>query len=255
MIRLRNVVKLYRAGSVVVPALRGITLDIERGDFVSIIGSSGSGKSTLMNIIGCLDRPTRGTFELAGHDVSKLSDDQLAYARGRQIGFVFQAFNLLPRMSALEQVELPLTYRGGKNQRRSAMKALADVGLGDRMHHKPNQLSGGQQQRVAIARALVGEPSVILADEPTGALDTKTTADVMDIFVRLNRVQGMTVIFVTHEPEVASYTDRVIQLRDGMIVSDTVATSPPLGAIQEHEVLWGPGIKGLRPVLQSEAPA
>jgi putative ABC transport system ATP-binding protein len=214
------VYKLYRAGSVIVPALRDIDLDIERGEFISIIGSSGSGKSTLVNIIGCLDRPTRGSYHLAGHDVSKLSDDQLAFARSRQIGFVFQSFNLLRRLTALEQVEMPLQYRGGSNQRRLAMRALHDVGLSDRMHHKPNQLSGGQQQRVAIARALVGEPSVILADEPTGALDTRTTADVMELFVRLNRERGITVIFVTHEPDVAAYTDRTIQLRDGAIISD-----------------------------------
>jgi putative ABC transport system ATP-binding protein len=233
VIQLRGIYKLYRTGSVIVPALRGIDLDIERGEFISIVGSSGSGKSTLMNIIGCLDRPTRGTYTLAGHDVSRLSEDQLAFVRGRQIGFVFQSFNLLKRQSALEQVEMPLTYQTGGNHRRRAMKALHAVGLIDRMHHKPTQLSGGEQQRVAIARALVGEPSVILADEPTGALDTKTTADVMEIFVRLNRERGMTVIFVTHESEVAAYTNRVITLRDGGIVSDAATPRPPVVAARE----------------------
>ncbi|MEX2247382.1 MAG: ABC transporter ATP-binding protein [Dehalococcoidia bacterium] len=251
MIRLRGIVKLYRAGSVIVPALRGVDLDIERGEFVSIIGSSGSGKSTLMNIIGCLDRFTRGTYHLAGHDVSALSDDQLAFVRGRQIGFVFQSFNLLRRLSALEQVEMPLTYRGGSDHRRRALKALHAVGLIDRMQHKPNQLSGGQQQRVAIARALVGDPSVILADEPTGALDTRTTADVMDIFVRLNRERGITVIFVTHEPEVAAYTNRVITLRDGLVVSDVASreartvTQPPETARPRTDP--APAVRPLRP--------
>lgn len=258
MIRLQYVYKLYRTGAnMIVPALRGIDLNIERGEFVSIIGSSGSGKSTLMNIIGCLDRPTRGIYELVGHDVSKLSDDQLAFVRSQHIGFVFQSFNLLRRLSALEQVEMPLTYRSGKNHRRAALKALYDVGLADRVHHKPTELSGGQQQRVAIARALAGEPSVILADEPTGALDTKTTADVMDIFVRLNRERGITVIFVTHEPEVASYTDRVIQLRDGLVISDaaperlhpTQVAAPAELPVQADEP---PSIRRLR---MNEAPA
>jgi putative ABC transport system ATP-binding protein len=220
VIRLRNLSKIYRAGDVFVPALQGMDLDIDQGEFVAIIGSSGSGKSTLMNVLGCLDRPTRGTYELEGHDVGKLNDIQLAKVRSRRIGFVFQSFNLLSRLPAVAQVELPLIYRGSPNRRGMATKALAEVGLRDRMHHKPAQLSGGQQQRVAIARALVTNPALILADEPTGALDTKTTADVVDTFVRLNTERGITIIFVTHEPEVAAYTRRMITLRDGRVIAD-----------------------------------
>lgn len=220
MIRLRNLSKIYRAGDVLVPALQNVDLDIDQGEFVAIIGSSGSGKSTLMNIIGCLDRPTRGTYELEGHDVGKMNDIQRAKVRSRRIGFVFQSFNLLSRLPAIAQVELPLIYAGAHNRRRLAAQALADVGLADRMHHKPNQLSGGQQQRVAIARALVTNPALILADEPTGALDTKTTVDVVQTFVRLNRERGITIIFVTHEPEVAEHTRRMITLRDGRIIAD-----------------------------------
>jgi len=220
MIKLRGLSKIYRTGDVFVPALQGVDLDIDQGEFVAIIGSSGSGKSTLMNILGCLDRPTRGTYELEGHDVGKLNDIQLAKVRSRRIGFVFQSFNLLSRLPASAQVELPLIYRGSHNRKKLAARALADVGLKDRMHHKPAQLSGGQQQRVAIARALVTNPALILADEPTGALDTKTTADVVDTFVRLNRERGITIIFVTHEPEVAAYTRRMITLRDGRVIAD-----------------------------------
>jgi putative ABC transport system ATP-binding protein len=220
MIRLRELSKIYRAGDVAVPALVDINLDIDQGEFVSIVGASGSGKSTLMNILGCLDRPTRGTYELEGRNVGRLSDRQLARVRSRRIGFVFQSFNLLPRLSAIAQVELPLIYRGSSNRRRAAARALADVGLRDRAHHKPTQLSGGQQQRVAIARALVTNPAIILADEPTGALDTKTTQDIVDTFVRLNRERGITVIFVTHEPDVAAFTKRMITLRDGRVIAD-----------------------------------
>jgi putative ABC transport system ATP-binding protein len=220
VIRLRNLSKIYRTGDVFVPALQGVNLDIDQGEFVAIIGSSGSGKSTMMNILGCLDRPTRGTYELEGHDVGKLNDIQLAKVRSRRIGFVFQSFNLLSRLPAISQVELPLIYRGATNRKRMAAKALVEVGLKDRMHHTPTQLSGGQQQRVAIARALVTNPALILADEPTGALDTKTTLDVVDTFVRLNRERGITIIFVTHEPEVAAYTRRTITLRDGRVIAD-----------------------------------
>jgi putative ABC transport system ATP-binding protein len=220
MIRLRSLSKIYRTGDVFVPALQNIDLDIDQGEFIAIIGSSGSGKSTLMNIIGCLDRPTRGTYELEGHDVGKMNDVQRAKVRSHRIGFVFQSFNLLSRLPAIAQVELPLIYAGVRNRRRLAAQALADVGLADRMHHKPNQLSGGQQQRVAIARALVTHPALILADEPTGALDTKTTVDVVETFVRLNRERGITIIFVTHEPEVAEHTRRMITLRDGRIIAD-----------------------------------
>ncbi|MDE3096578.1 MAG: ABC transporter ATP-binding protein [Chloroflexota bacterium] len=220
MIELRGILKVYRAGDVPVVALDHIDLDIARGEMLSIIGASGSGKSTLMNILGCLDKPTRGTYTLEGRNVNALSDRQLARLRGRRIGFVFQSFNLLSRMTALEQVELPLIYLGVRNRRRLAMRALASVGLADRWHHKPTQLSGGQQQRVAIARALVTNPAIIMADEPTGALDTKTTKAVMETLVRLNAERGITVILVTHELDVAAYTRRVITLRDGNIISD-----------------------------------
>jgi putative ABC transport system ATP-binding protein len=220
VIRLRGIVKVYRAGDVLVPALQGIDLDIERGEFLAIVGPSGSGKSTLMHILGCLDRPTRGSYELEGHDVHRMTDLQLARVRSRRIGFVFQSFNLLPRLSALAQVELPLTYRRSRNRRVLAIRALAQVGVADRARHRPTQLSGGQQQRVAIARALVTNPALILADEPTGALDTKSTADLMETFVRLNSERGITIVLVTHEMEVAAYTHRVVQMRDGRIVSD-----------------------------------
>jgi putative ABC transport system ATP-binding protein len=193
------------------------------------MGPSGSGKSTLMNIIGCLDRPTGGTFSLDGVNVQRLSDSQLATLRNRRLGFVFQSFNLLPRLSALDQVALPLVYRGATNRKKVASAALQLVGLADRIHHRPTQLSGGQQQRVAIARALVSRPAIILADEPTGALDTKTSMDVMEIFRKLNEELGITIAFVTHEPDVAAYTRRIVSLRDGEVVSD-VANMPTYAA-------------------------
>jgi putative ABC transport system ATP-binding protein len=220
VIELRNVSKVYRAGDVPVPALRDVDLSIGRGELLSIVGASGSGKSTLMNILGCLDRPTRGAYELGGRDVGRLSDDQLAVVRNRLIGFIFQSFNLLPRLNALEQVMVPLVFRGVSDRRRRALFALREVGLLERVHHKPTQLSGGQQQRVAIARALVTQPAIILADEPTGALDSKTAAELMDTFVRLNKERGITVVFVTHDPRIAAYTDRVIELSDGEVVAD-----------------------------------
>jgi putative ABC transport system ATP-binding protein len=233
MIRLRGITKVYRAGDVLVPALQGIDLEIERGEFLAIVGPSGSGKSTLMHILGCLDRPTRGTYELEGHPVYRMSDARLARVRSRRIGFVFQSYNLLPRLPAVAQVELPLIYRRADHRRRRAMRALAEVGLQHRACHRPTQLSGGEQQRIAIARALVTNPALILADEPTGALDTKTSAELMEMFARLNSERGMTILVVTHEAEVAAYTRRVIQLRDGGVVSDAppeaarVVAAPP----------------------------
>ena len=237
MIRLKDIIKVYRAGDVPVPALRGIDLEIERGEFLAIAGPSGSGKSTLMHILGCLDRPSRGVYQFQGRDVHRMTDAQLATIRNRRIGFVFQSFNLLSRWPAVAPVELPLIYRGVPNRRRLALRALAEVGLQHRARHRPTQLSGGEQQRVAIARALVTNPALILADEPTGALDSKTTADLMEMFVRLNRERGMTVVLVTHELEVASYTQRVVQLRDGRVVSDgpsQPATAPPPPTMPEE---------------------
>jgi putative ABC transport system ATP-binding protein len=222
VIAIRGLTKIYRMGEMEVQALRGVDLDIWPGEMVAIMGPSGSGKSTLMNILGCLDVPTAGTYRLDGVDVSKLNDDQLAEIRSRKIGFVFQSFNLLPRTSALANVELPMLYSNlGRRQRRQrAEEVLGLVGLGDRLHHKPNELSGGQQQRVAIARALSNRPAMILADEPTGNLDTKTSAEIMTLFQQLNREQGMTIIFVTHNPETADYCQRVIAIRDGQVERD-----------------------------------
>jgi putative ABC transport system ATP-binding protein len=219
-ISLVGVTKTYRIGAFEVAALRGVSLNIAAGELVAIMGPSGSGKSTLMNILGCLDVPTSGSYRLDGEEVARLKDDQLAKVRSRKIGFVFQQFNLLARTPAVEQVELPMLYAGARDRRARAMAALQAVGLSDRARHKPTELSGGQQQRVAIARALVNEPSIILADEPTGALDTRTSAEIMAIFQRLNRERGLTVIFVTHEPDIAYHTRRIIHLRDGLITSD-----------------------------------
>jgi putative ABC transport system ATP-binding protein len=226
MIEIKNVTKVYQMGEVEVHALRGVSLRIENGEFLTIMGPSGSGKSTLMNLLGCLDSPTEGSYHLHDQDVSGLTGTQLARIRNKEIGFVFQQFNLLPRTSALRQVELPLMYSGiGTGERRKrARAALEAVGLGDRMGHKPDELSGGQQQRVAIARALVTRPSIIMADEPTGNLDSKSGNEVLCIFQQLNE-QGITVIFVTHDPEIAAYSQRVIHLRDGLIERDKDAES------------------------------
>lgn len=217
VIEIENVTKTYQLGETQVNALRGISLTIERGETISIMGPSGSGKSTLMNIIGCLDQPTQGTFRLEEVEVNKLNDDQLAEIRNKKIGFVFQTFNLLPRMNALDQVELPMVYAGKANRRQRALAALQQVGLGDRVRHRPNELSGGQQQRVAIARALVNDPAIILADEPTGNLDSQSGEEIMAIFERLNREQGLTVLLVTHDPDVAAHAQRTIHVKDGHI--------------------------------------
>jgi putative ABC transport system ATP-binding protein len=221
MIEIKNITKTYQMGEVEVRALRGVSLQIEQGEFLTVMGPSGSGKSTLMNVLGCLDSPSEGSYHLHGQDVSHLSDTQLARIRNQQIGFVFQQFNLLPRTTALRQVELPLIYAGltGRERKERAGAALETVGLGDRMGHRPDELSGGQQQRVAIARALVTEPSIIMADEPTGNLDTRSGNEVLRIFQQLNG-KGITVIFVTHDPEIAAYSQRVIHIRDGLLEKD-----------------------------------
>jgi putative ABC transport system ATP-binding protein len=223
LIGIENLVKIYHLGETQVHALRGVNLTIEPGEFVAIMGASGSGKSTFMNILGCLDRPTGGRYLLEGNDVSSLSKDQLALIRNKKIGFVFQSFNLLSRTSALENIELPLYYNGAspKERRNRARKALLRVGLEGREDHVPSQLSGGQQQRVAIARSLVNEPSLILADEPTGNLDTRTSLEIMEIFQNLNRKSGITILLVTHEPDIAQYTGRHIVFRDGKVIQDT----------------------------------
>jgi putative ABC transport system ATP-binding protein len=222
LIEIENVWKIYELGDVSVTALADVSLEIARGEFTAIMGASGSGKSTLMNLIGCLDRPTRGCYRLDGADVSTLTSDQRAEIRNKKIGFVFQSFNLIARTSALENVELPLFYGDLPlaEQRSRAREALAVVGLADREQHVPNQLSGGQQQRVAIARALVNRPSLILADEPTGNLDTKTSIEILGVFRQLNESQGITVVLVTHEPDIASYAERIVTFRDGHITSD-----------------------------------
>ena len=223
VISVRNLVKTYVVGEVEVRALRGVNLEVQKGEFLAVTGPSGSGKSTFMHIIGCLDRPTSGQYFLDGADVSRMSKDALADVRNTKIGFVFQGFNLLSRTTALDNVELPLLYRGGlktAERHRRAMRALEAVGLQDRADHHPNQLSGGQQQRVAIARALINEPSILLADEPTGNLDTKTSIEVMGIFQQLNRERNITVVLITHEHDIAEYGTRTASFRDGVVVKD-----------------------------------
>lgn len=221
VISVKDITKHYLMGTVLIPALNGVSVSIDRNEYVALMGPSGSGKSTLMNVLGCLDTPTGGSYILNDQDVSKLKDNELAEIRNKEIGFVFQTFNLLPRLSALENVELPLVYAGvsNKDRRERAMEVLGQVGLTDRVSHKPNELSGGQRQRVAIARALVNNPSIILADEPTGNLDTKTSEEIMDILNTIHEA-GNTVILVTHEEDIAEYAHRIIKLRDGKVASD-----------------------------------
>ena len=229
LIEIRDITKTYRmGGDVAVHALRGVSLQVNEGELLSIMGPSGSGKSTLMNVLGCLDQPTSGEYYLDGVDVKRLNDNALAEIRNHKIGFVFQTFNLLPRTTALQNVELPLIYRGlsGRERRRQVTEALEMVGLADRIHHRPNELSGGEQQRVAIARALATQPDIILADEPTGNLDSRSGAEIVAIFQRLNREMGITVAFVTHDPEIAAHTRRIVQLLDGKIVADEFVENP-----------------------------
>ena len=229
LIEIRDITKTYRmGGDIEVHALRGVSLQVDEGELLSIMGSSGSGKSTLMNVLGCLDQPTSGEYYLAGVDVKALNDNALAEIRNRKIGFVFQTFNLLSRTTALQNVELPLIYRGtsGRERRRRATEALEMVGLGDRIGHRPNELSGGEQQRVAIARALATRPDIILADEPTGNLDSRSGTEITAVLQRLNREMGITIVFVTHDPDIAAHTRRIVRLLDGKVVADEPVENP-----------------------------
>ena len=229
MIDIRDITKVYVMGQEQVHALSGVTLGVDRGEYVAIMGPSGSGKSTLMNLIGCLDTPTSGSYVLNGREVARMTDDELAAIRNQEIGFVFQTFNLLPRTNALQQVELPLVYSGlaRKDRRERAIQALAAVGLSDRMNHMPNEMSGGQRQRVAIARALINNPSILLADEPTGNLDSQTGAEIMALFDELNQRRN-TIVLVTHEEDIAAHARRIVRLRDGKVTEDTINEKPAL---------------------------
>jgi putative ABC transport system ATP-binding protein len=242
VISVKNLVKTYVVGEVEVRALRGDNLEVEHGEFLAVTGPSGSGKSTFMHIAGCLDKPTSGQYFLDGEDVSRMTKDQLAAVRNKRIGFVFQGFNLLSRTSALDNVELPLLYGGGlksAERHKRAMEVLTAVGLGSRTDHHPNQLSGGQQQRVAIARSLINNPSILLADEPTGNLDTRTSIEVMDIFQRLNTERGITVLLITHELDIAEYGTRIVSFRDGLVVADRAVTERRLA---QHELAGLPAV-------------
>jgi putative ABC transport system ATP-binding protein len=238
VIHIEDIKKVYQIGDQEIQALRGVSLTIEEGDFVAIMGPSGSGKSTMMNVIGCLDKPSSGEFYLDGYPISRAHDDELAMIRNRKIGFVFQSFNLLPRTTAVENVELPLLYAGvsAKERRGRAIKALENVGLGSRLYNKPNELSGGQQQRVSIARALVNNPVILMADEPTGALDTKTSIEIMSIFQQLNDA-GKTVILVTHEPDIAAYAKRIVRFRDGEVVSNEQVLNRKIAQVEEEVIV------------------
>jgi ABC-type lipoprotein export system ATPase subunit len=248
LIELRSIRKVYDLGEVQVEALRDISLTIERGEYVALMGPSGSGKSTLMNTLGCLDRPTSGSYRLAGEEVGSMSSDERAQIRNRHIGFVFQSFNLLSRTSAIENVELPLLYapRMSVRQRRQrAIDQLKQVGLGDRLHHHPSQLSGGQQQRVAIARAFITGPSILMADEPTGNLDTRTSREIMELFRELNRKNGITVIVVTHDQDVARHARRTVVLRDGLVLQDTTDFALAIQALHSEETVESAVSNGL----------
>ncbi len=241
IVRVTDVSKVYELGEDTVYALDGISLEVREGEFVAIMGASGSGKSTLMSIIGCLDQPTSGTYELAGMDVSSMTDDELSDVRSRTLGFIFQNYNLLPRMRAVEQVMVPLIYQHGAQREARAIEALTRVGLGSRLHHRPTEMSGGQQQRVAIARALVANPSVLVADEPTGNLDSRVTGEILALLQQLNEEYGVTILMVTHEPDVAQSAKRIIQVGDGHVISDGPVEHrlrpqlPPLGDDVESE--------------------